>query len=204
MRAHTRTPRRARPASVANQHTRRFQDVLVTVGAHAGDRLSRVWDSLDAYDEDQIPEFTRKADPVLAAAKTVAVHHAVAYYSIVAGIAPIAISAAAVTVVPNLREPFISTWLALKGGASIEDAIAAGAGRTDAVARNFVTSSARQTGDQVVQAAGLKVAGWERVPDGNACPWCLEVAPGFYTSAESADFGHDRCSCSAEPLLIGA
>lgn len=180
--------------------TRRFQHVLRTIGDNTGARLRPSWDALDRYDEDQIPEFTRSTAPFLDAAKVAAVHHAVAFYALTAGIAPIAIKAASVAVEPDVRAPFIATWRALKGGAPLEDAVAAGSSRLDGVARDFVTSSSRQTGDLVVENAGLKVVGWERVPDDGACPWCEEVAPGFYHSAESADFGHDNCGCTAEPI----
>lgn len=100
----------------------------------------------------------------------------------------------------DAREPFISTWLALKGGAALTEAIAAGSARVDAMVGDYVTSSARQTGDAVVEKSGLKIVGWERIPDDTACDWCLEVSPGFYTSAESADFGHNNCGCTAEPI----
>lgn len=180
--------------------TRRFQTVLNTVGDSTAVRLQPAWAALSDYDEDQIPAFTAKATPILTAAKNVAVRHAVAFYALAAGIAPLAVPLDAIPVEPDLREPFISVWLALKSGSSLTDAIAAGSGRLDAVSRNLITSSARQTGDQVVKRAGLKIVGWERVPDDDACPWCESVAPGFYLSAESADFGHDRCGCTAEPI----
>lgn len=180
--------------------TRRFQNVLATVGDSSARRLRPVWSSLDTYNEDQIPEFTRKAAPILSAAKVVAVKHAAAFYALTAGIAPVGVAVTSVAIEPQFRAPFISTWLALKGGSSLDDAIAAGEGRLDAIARDLVTSSARQTGDAVIAKADLKIIGWERIPDDSACDWCLSVAPGFYHSAESADFGHDRCGCTAGPI----
>lgn len=172
----------------------------MTIGDRSATHLHRSWTALGSYNEAQIPEFTRNATPILTAAKSTAVRHAAAFYALTAGIPPVGITIDAVPIEPDFRAPFISVWLALKGGAVLEDAIAAGAGRLDAVTRDLVTSAARQTGDVVVAHADLKVIGWERVPDDGACPWCLEVAPGFYHSAESADFGHDRCGCTAEPI----
>lgn len=182
--------------------TRRFQQLLTTIGDGTASRLKVQWANLDSYDEDQIPDFTRKATPILHGAKRAAVHHAAAYYSLTTGVAPVGVPFDAVPAAPDLREPFISTWRALASGAVLVAAVEAGAGRLDAVARNLVTSASRQTGDVVVDKAGLKVIGWERVPDDAACEWCLTVAPGFYTTAETADFGHDRCGCTAEPILV--
>lgn len=188
------------PAERRTALTRRFQHVMNTLGDSTAARLRPAWLALGEYNEAQIPTFTRKATPVLNAAKSVAVKHAAAYYALHAGVTPVGVSVASITVEADLREPFISVWQAFQSGASFEAAVNAGEGRLDAVSRDLLVSSGRQTGDEVVQRAGLRIVGWERVPDDGACPWCEEVAPGFYTSAESADFGHDRCGCSAEPI----
>lgn len=182
--------------------TRRFQHVLRTIGDNTGARLLPAWDALSSYGEDQIPQFTRSTAPILDAAKTASVRHAVAFYALTAGVAPVAIRLEDIAVQPDMRAPFIATWLALKGGASLDESVTAGTSRLDAVARDFVTSSSRQTGDLVVEHAGLRIVGWERVPDDSACDWCLEVSPGFYHSADSADFGHNNCGCTAEPIYV--
>lgn len=163
-------------------------------------QLGRAWSGLDAYNEADIETFTTNTAPTLTAAKFAAVRQAAGYYALTAGVRAVAIPATQIAVTPDTRAPFIATWLALKNGAPLDVAVENGASRLGAMVDNLVTSSARQTGDVVVEKAGLKIVGWERVPDGNACPWCLEVSPGFYTSAESADFGHDNCGCSAEPI----
>lgn len=181
--------------------TQRFQLVLAAIGQASSPKLARMWNNLPAYDKANIEEFARKATPVMTSAKFAAVRQAAGYYALIAGVRPVVVKPDDVAVDFDPRDPFISTWNALKSGVPFEAAVLAGLGRTDALVRDFVTSSSRQTGDVVFQRANVKVAGWERVPDGGACPWCLEVAPGFYNSAESADFGHERCGCSAAPIL---
>lgn len=188
------------PPHLRRPLTRRFQQALRSIGAAAAPRVQRAWLSLPAYDEDQVEEFATKAAPALSAAKFAAVRQAAGYYAIASGVRAVGVPAAVVPSVLDPREPFISTWLALTSGRPFEEAVNAGALRVDAVVGDYVTSSARQTGDIVIEKAGLRIAGWERVPDGDACAWCLEVSPGFYTSAESADFGHNYCGCSAEPI----
>lgn len=195
----------ARPSSVQRAAlTRRFQHVLNTLGASTAQRLRPAWGALPEYNEAQIVTFAKKATPILNAAKSAAVHHAGAYYALTAGVRPVGINVATIAVEPDLREPFISVWQALKSGNSYEHAVTAGEERLDAVSRDLIVSSARQTGDEVVSKAGLRVVGWERITDEDACPWCEEVAPGFYLTAESADFGHDRCGCTADPIFADA
>lgn len=189
------------PARLRASLTQRFQLVLAAIGETSSPKLARMWEQLPAYDEANIEEFARKATPVMTAAKFAAVRQAAGYYALAAGVRPVGVKPDDVLTEFDPREPFISTWNALKGGLPFEVAVAAGLGRADALVRDFVTSSARQTGDIVVERTGTKVVGWERVPDGGACPWCLEVAPGFYHTAESADFGHERCGCTAEPIF---
>lgn len=192
------------PAHLRAQLTLRFQQTLAAIGATSSPKLQRAWNALPAYDEANIAEFIRKATPATDAAKQAAVRSAAGFYALTAGVRPVAIPPEDVLVDPDLRAPFIATWRALKMGEAFESAVASGLARAEAVVVNLVTSSAMQTGDVVAQRANLRISHWERIPDGGACPWCLEVAPGFYHSAETADFGHDRCGCTAEPVFADA
>lgn len=190
--------------------TRRFQLVLASIGATSSPKLARMWNALPAYDEENIEAFARAAQPVMTSAKFAAVRQAAGYYALAAGVRPVGVDPEAVLVEPDMRAPFISTWLALKSGQPYESAVAAGLGRTDAVVRNLVASSAVQSGDEFADRAGLALF-WERIPDNKACAWCLEVSPGpilksgfaGYITAESADrVRHDRCGCTVSPVFI--
>lgn len=181
--------------------TAEFQRVLIALGEHSTPHLQALWAKLPNYDEPQVERFAREATPFLTAAKLVAVRHAVGYYSLAAGTSPIAVPIDAIAVNADMREPFISIWNALKHGEPFDSAVAAGSGRVDAVVRNLVTSSARRTGDLVIGQSGRKFHGWRRIPDAHACPWCIQVAGQRYKTAESADFGHDRCGCTAQPVF---
>lgn len=188
------------PAHLRRPLTRRFQQSLRRISNASTPAIARAWNGLDAYDEADIDTFASKSAPTLNAAKFAAVRQAAGYYALTSGVRAVGVQAKSILVEPDTRAPFIATWLALKNGAPFEVAVENGASRLDALVDNLVVSSARQTGDEVVERSGLRIVGWERVPDGNACPWCEEVAAGFYASAESADFGHDNCGCSAEPI----
>lgn len=181
--------------------TRRFQQAIVGIGERTTPAVQKTWADLPTYNDDQVDIFATRSARALTTAKFAAVRHAVGYYSLAAGVRPRAIDPEAVTVVADTRQPFIDVWTALKRGVDLVAAIEIGHNTIDAMTRDMVTSSSRQTGDLVVQSAGLRVIGWERIPEADACPWCLEVADGaIFTSAESADFGHDRCGCSAQPI----
>lgn len=161
--------------------------------------MQQAWDGLEGYDDTDIDEFVTKTTHAVATLKSTAVLTAAGYYTVLAGVRPPAIAVAEVTAGPNLREPFISYWQALSGGNSVVDALAIGRSRIEAVTTNLANSAARQTGDLFIAKADLTVHGWERIPDPGACDWCQMVAESTYDSADSADFGHDRCMCAAAP-----
>lgn len=188
------------PKAVVSALTRRLQAALALIGDRSSTRLQRMWASLDAYDEDQIASLERVALPLAGSTQTASIANAVGFYAVAAGIRPPPVSARDLNVRLDLRDPFISTWSALSHGDTFEGAVAAGASRCDTVIRNLVISTVRQTGDVVATKAGLRITGWERVPNFGACPWCVSVA-GRYSTAKTADFGHDRCGCTIEPIF---
>lgn len=182
--------------------TRRYQTALAAVVANATPTMHRLWDGLPAYDEANVETLAVAAAPPLQAVKQASVRHSLGYYTVLAGVKPPTIKPAEVAATADMRDPFISTWLALKSGNSFEAALLAGRARVVAVVANLVNSTARQTGDLFVAKANLETAGWERITNRGACAWCESVAGQLYQSADSADFGHDRCACTAAPLFI--
>lgn len=181
--------------------TRRFQTSIATAVDRTTPALHRIWDDLDDYDEDSVAALTKSAAGPMQALKTHAVTQALGYYTVLAGIRPPSVPAGEISTTANLRDPFISVWQALQSGNSFTDALAAGRARIDAVVSNFANSTARQTGDVFVAKARLEVRSWERITDAGACDWCEEVSGETYSSADAADFGHDRCACTAAPTF---
>jgi hypothetical protein len=181
--------------------TRRHQTFLDRLGLRAGVLLASVWDGLDGYDEADVDDFEARSRPPLAAAKRVAVASSVAYFSTLAQIRPAAIEPGDVPVPVETREPFIAYWAALKNGHPVEAALESGRGRAAAIAANFVVSAARRTGDHATASAEVDVIGFERVANRGACTWCRARSGTVYDTAEAADYGHDRCHCSAAPVF---
>lgn len=178
---------------------RRHQSVLAAIVARITPSIQRAWMGLGSYDEADIPTFTRQTATALTASKTATVAAAVGFYALLSGARPPAVAATEIAAVPQMSDPFISVWQALAAGRPNEEALAAGHSRLEAVATDFVNTTARQTGDIFTARAGLRTNGWERVPNLGACDWCRQVAGETYRTANSADFGHSRCACSAVP-----
>lgn len=181
--------------------TRRFQARVDRIAGRAAALTAAQWAALDTHDREDIPAFIEATRPTLTATKGAAVATAVAYYSVLTQTRAPAIAATAIVVADETKAPFIAFWRALKSGNSLEDALESGRARAGAIARNLAVSSSRRTGDVFFDRSDLTPLGWERILDPGACPWCELVAGQFYKSAESADFGHDRCGCTAAPVF---
>lgn len=181
--------------------TRRFQATIANVIDRATPALHRAWDALDSIDEESVAVLTTGVTPTMAAVKQAAVRSATGYYSILSGARPPSILAAEIPTIANMRDPFISVWQSLAAGNDYTDALLAGRARIEAVVSDFAVSTTRQTGGVFVAKTGRNVGGWERIPDAGACDWCQDVAGQTYYSAETADFGHSRCACTAAPIF---
>lgn len=183
---------------VSDEALRRYKRQIGIYRAHTAALLIVHWDRLDDIDEDSIGTFTAAVAAPLAGAKTAAVALSAAFFALALGIRPVGIRARDVPVVADLRQPFTAAWHALSMGRPYDEAVLVGRSTTQAVAFDFVQSSARRTGDVVAAASGREVR-WRRVPGSKSCDWCRSVAGRTYRTAQSADFGHSRDDCDVVP-----
>jgi hypothetical protein len=174
--------------SLTSRHQTRLDRLALTARTVVGD----AWDSLQSWDDPAA--LVRLAGPYLTVLSDNAAAQTAAY---IATILETPIAPTASTVVPAWDDPFISLRRAISAGRSFEEALISGRARAEAVGSNTVVSSSRRAGDQV--ASGL-VRGWLRTLSADPCDWCQVVATRTYKSSESADFGHDRCSCGVTPI----
>jgi hypothetical protein len=156
------------------------------------------WDRLGSYRDDDIDRYIAQLDPFLTGIKTASVGLSSAFFALTTSTRPSGITPVDVDVQPRWRDPFLSTWHAVNEGRPWDEAFQAGRSMASAVGFNFVQSTARRAGDHAARKTGKQVR-WRRVPGGESCDWCLLVAGQLYQTAESADFGHDRCDCDAVP-----
>lgn len=176
----------------------RYRRVLDSYRVRTAAGLVSVWDGLGSYDEGDVARYSVAVVPLLAGVKVATVAASTAFYALLADVAPPAVAAANVPVDPKLRAPFTATWRAIAQGRPFDEVTTTGRSVAESTGSDFVTSTARRTGDAFTEATGASTR-WTRVPSGGACEWCQTVAGDSYVTAESADFGHERCSCAVVP-----
>lgn len=182
---------------------RRHQRLIGRYRERTSAALVSIWAQLDSIDEDAVEAFARRATPVLAGVKQATVATSSAFFALAAGTRPVGIRPERVVVEPRIRHPFLSAWHALNEGREYEEALTVGRSQASAVGFDFVQSTSRQTGDVFAEQSGMQMR-WNRVPSPGACEWCQTVAGQTYATAESADFGHDRCDCSVIPADVSS
>ena len=186
------------PAALLIDLTRRYQHDIGVVRDRSGTATARAWDKLPGYNRRNVPAFAETIAPILTGARDASVALSAAFYATIGEVEAPAVDPAAVGAVWDPEEPFVAHWRALAAGNQWVDAIASGRARAEAVAFDTVQSSGRRTGDAVLAES---VVGWRRVLTGTSCEWCRLVSTQRYITAESADFGHGRCDCTAVPIM---
>lgn len=94
------------------------------------------------------------------------------------------------------QRPFVTVWTALKAGTRFEDAVAAGLARATGSAAMDVQLTMRSTLTDIGSRDDL-ILGFERVPDGDACDFCVLVAGQRYTTADLMPV-HNHCGCGVD------
>lgn len=183
---------------LSDEAIRRYDRLLGTYRRRTAAALALLWDQLDTYDDEGLEQFVSAAAPVIAGTKRTAVAASTAVFSLALGIRPPAVTANDVDVEPRIDHPFLALWHAVNEGRPNDEALAAGRSQAQAVGADFVQQTARRTGDVVARTAGVRTR-WRRVPNAGACDWCQTISGQLYRTAESADFGHDRCFCMVVP-----
>lgn len=183
---------------LSDEAVRRYDRLLGYYRLRTAAALAAAWDRLETYDEQGIEEFVASTAPALTGAKRSAVASSTAIFALALGIRPPAVTPDDVRVEPRLTHPFLAMWHAVNEGRANDEAIAAGRSQAQAVAQDFVQQTSRRTGDVVARTAGVRTR-WRRVPNAGACRWCQTISGQLYRTAESADFGHDRCFCMVVP-----
>ena len=176
----------------------RYDKFLESQRNQTGRALAAVWDGLGSYGQDDIERFLVLSAPILRGAKQSSIAASTALFAIAMGVPPPAVNSLDVEVDPRIDHPFLATWHAVAEGRPNDEAIAAGRSQAQAVAADYVQQVARRTGDVAARQANVRTT-WRRVPNAGACQWCQTIAGQRYRTAESADFGHDRCYCHVMP-----
>lgn len=189
---------------VSDAAIRRYQQLIGRYRSRASSVLVALWaDISDITDDAAVAAFIRQATPLLAGVKQATVATSTGFFALAASVPAAPLHPDDVPVEPRIRHPFLASWHALNMGREYEDAVRVGQSQASAVGFDFVQSTSRRTGDVFAERSGVEMR-WNRVPSANACAWCQTVAGQTYATAESADFGHDRCDCSIVPADVSS
>jgi hypothetical protein len=157
--------------------------------------MTTAWSQVGSLDESAVAEFARIGGESFASIAQEANALTSGY---IGSLLNEGVPASDAYVEPDWRGPFIRSWSALGSGIEFSDAILIGAAQADAIGRNATVSTARQAADA---ATSEQIVGWYRVLDADPCDWCRMVSTRVYKTAQTADFGHDRCGCGVTPAL---
>lgn len=177
---------------------RNYQQHLSVTGGSLSATATQAWDELGSWNEPDIEAFTTAVTPAADAALSNAQSLAAGFVALAAQLDIGTLPEIGAPAAPNWPSAFQTLWAGLANGRPWDQSFGAGRSVIDAVSVNSVHDAARQT-TTAIDRSEPRLTRWERIPDGNACDWCLTVADQTYSTADSADFGHDRCGCSVVP-----
>lgn len=179
----------------------RHKAAQALIATRTGRKVESAWDQLGSWNREDIERFMTKVDPHITAAKRAAFVLAVGFCARILQSRPPALTVASIDATFNPESGFTATWHALSEGRPFDEALTVGRSAATAQVDRFVASTARRTGDHVATATRQRVA-WKRVPSASACPFCVSASGQTYKTSETADFGHDRCGCTAVPVAL--
>ena len=187
-----------------------YQHQLAALRTASSGRVGRAWSGLGSYDESDVPRFVRQAVPVVLAGQRQAVRLTNAYLARLtkgqlAALDPDELVGASVRNGADpaevYRRPFVNVWTALSKGVPWALAVAAGLARATSTADMDVALSTRAAAS-AFGGQDDRISGFQRVPDANACDFCLEVAGQRYSTDQLMPC-HNRCGCTVEPIVDG-
>lgn len=169
--------------------------------------VAAAWADLPGTDEEHVAEWLAAVVPLVQTGQRGAVRLTDAFLARALGRPPLGIVAddiiqatrGPVTADEVYRRPFVTLWTALKAGTLYEDAASAARARAVGSAAIDVQMASRGA-FAAAQGADPQIRAYRRVPDGNACRFCLTVAGAVVKSANAMPL-HNHCGCSLEPIL---
>lgn len=188
--------------------TVRYQEALARIRSTTEGVVATAWDGLEAYDANVVNGFLEDVVPFVGAAQAQAAVLTDAYLAAALQRAPIGVDLERVTgaavragTPPEqvYARPFINVWTGLKNGRPWVDAVASGRSRAMSSAAMDVALSTRAAASQIGELDD-RIVGYQRVPDGDACGFCVLVAGQRYRTDDLMPL-HNHCGCTVEPIL---
>jgi hypothetical protein len=187
------------------------QAQLLALAVRHADQLRRLWARLAPVDDTALARWLDTAVPAAAAANVQAAYAAAAYIDLAVAAATdtpmVATSVDTVAAAAPRPTPPATVWTrpvivvrtALARGADLATAQRLGADRVDQIARTDPPLAARAAAHSSMSAYP-EVVGYRRVPDGDACPFCLLASTQRYHVRDLMPL-HSRCGCTVAPII---
>lgn len=166
--------------------------------------VERIWRDLPGHDRADIDRWLSQVLPVIDAGRRASTALTDGYLARALERAPLGIDPDVLEIrkgtdlATAYERPFVTVWSALGAGSLYEDAVSSGLARAKEMASFDVQAAMRATAG-AVNEADPNVYGFERVADGSACAFCLEI-DGAYVKSGDAMSLHPGCGCGLEPL----
>jgi hypothetical protein len=165
--------------------------------------VGQAWQDLPGYDRQNIDQWLEQVVPVVTTARMTSAVLTDAYLATAMGRQPFGIDVSdkvrgGTPVAEVYQRPFVTVWTALGAGARWEDAVAQGMARATSAAAMDVQLAFRASADEIGRADD-GIYGFQRVADGGACAFCLEVDGAYVKTADASPL-HNHCGCGLEPL----
>jgi hypothetical protein len=103
---------------------------------------------------------------------------------------------------PVTRSPMLRLWHEIDKGIETAIALQLAAGVAQRLASGDLQVAERAGLEEGAQSTGQRIVGWTKELSDDACPWCIEVAEGRYSSADAVPF-HENDKCSVTPIFEG-
>lgn len=174
--------------------------------------VDNAWNAFGGLSDQAAAAFTNAVVPIVSGALEATVQvtdaHLAQYMQHATGdqIQPVGLTAAdvpyrggAVDLQQVYTRPIKAARIARARGASLGDALQAGRGRARQLADTDVHLAARSSADAILQRIP-RVQGYRRLPDGNACEYCLIASTQRYHVGTLAGI-HPACHCSTVPII---
>jgi hypothetical protein len=173
--------------------------------------LTDIWSELPNYDRSAVDQWLSKALPVVRAGQIQSVNLTNAYLAAALQSQPIPLDTSQLTgasvrngTPPEVvyERPFITLWSALQDGLDYSAAVDKGIARAVDMSSYDVQGAFRATAAEIGGQSD-KIFGFERVPDANACQFCLVASTQRYHSDDLMPL-HNHCGCGIKPLTTEA
>lgn len=197
------------PTIRVDRRTPIYQEGLARIRMAVSRSVERYWGDLPAYNANNVESFTFLAQETVGAGQRAALALTDGYMAALTEEAPIGLAGRESLRYEALRNgaafndvyrrPFVTVWEQLKAGTNYVDAVQAGLNRAASTARMDVALAARAGSREFCQEFE-RIVGVQRVPDGNACAFCIMASTQRYTTNDLMPI-HNNCGCTTEPIM---